>query len=60
MVGASILNKLKNNNNDIYTIERNSLDLLDQTRVFEYFYYSNFDLVIDCAAKVGGIYSNNT
>ena len=61
MVGSAILKKLANKTNaEIYTIEKISLDLLDQTRVFEYFYYHNFDLVIDCAAKVGGIHSNNT
>lgn len=61
MVGSAILKKLANKTNaEIYTIEKISLDLLDQTRVFEYFCYHNFDLVIDCAAKVGGIHSNNT
>jgi len=61
MVGSAILKKLANKTNaEIYTIEKISLDLLDQNRVFEYFCYHNFDLVIDCAAKVGGIHSNNT
>ena len=60
MVGSAILKKLSNRTDaEIHTIEKNRLDLLDQTRVFEYFCHYNFDLVIDCAAKVGGIYSNN-
>jgi GDP-L-fucose synthase len=61
MVGSAILKKLSNKTDiKIHTIEKNVLNLLDQTRVFEYFYIHNFDLVIDCAAKVGGIHSNNT
>jgi len=61
MVGSAIFKKLSNRTDiKTYTIEKNQLDLLDQTRVFEYFCYHNFDLVIDCAAKVGGIHSNNT
>jgi GDP-L-fucose synthase len=61
MVGSAILKKLSNKTDiETHTIEKNALDLLDQTRVFEYFYIHNFDLVIDCAAKVGGIHSNNT
>ena len=61
MVGSAILKKLANKTDvEIHTVEKKTLDLLDQTRVFEYFCYYNFDLVIDCAAKVGGIHSNNT
>jgi GDP-L-fucose synthase len=61
MVGSAILKKVANRTDvEIHTVEKKTLDLLDQTRVFEYFCYYNFDLVIDCAAKVGGIHSNNT
>jgi GDP-L-fucose synthase len=61
MVGSAILKKIKDIADvKIYFLEKSMLDLLDQTRVFEYFNYHNFDLVIDCAAKVGGIHSNNT
>jgi len=59
MVGTAILNKLKNNNYDIHTIEKSDLNLLDQSKVFDFFYKHDFDLVIDCAAKVGGIHSNS-
>jgi GDP-L-fucose synthase len=60
MVGSSILKKIINKTDvEIYTSEKSTLDLLDQTRVSKYFSYHNFDLVIDCAAKVGGIHSNN-
>lgn len=61
MVGSAIYKKFSNTKNaEIHIVERSLLDLLDQTRVTEYFYNNNFDIVIDCAAKVGGIYSNNT
>ena len=61
MVGASILEKLNNETNvEIFTIDRKELDLLNQSQVLEYFSNKNFDLVIDSAAKVGGIHSNNT
>ncbi len=47
MVGSAILKKLSNRTNiEINTIEKNVLNLLDQTRVFEYFCIHNFDLVI--------------
>ena len=59
LVGSAILDKLKNDNHNIYTIQRKTLNLLDQSKVFNYFKKHNFDLVIDCAAKVGGIHSNN-
>jgi GDP-L-fucose synthase len=60
MVGSSILKKLINKTDvEIHTSEKATLNLLDQTRVSKYFSYHNFDLVIDCAAKVGGIHSNN-
>ena len=61
MVGSAIFKKLTSKTGiKIYTTEKNSLNFLDQTRVFQYFCCHNFDLVIDCAAKVGGIHSNNT
>jgi GDP-L-fucose synthase len=60
MVGSAILKKIQNKKNiEIHVIEKNLLNLLDQTRVLQYFSYHNFDLVINCAAKVGGIHSNN-
>lgn len=61
MVGSAICKKLSIKKDiQVHVINKSGLDLLDQTRVNEYFYINNFDIVIDCAAKVGGIYSNNT
>ena len=60
MVGSSIIKKLRNKSDvEIHIVQKDILNLLDQARVFQYFSYHNFDLVIDCAAKVGGIHSNN-
>jgi GDP-L-fucose synthase len=61
MVGSAIFKKIINKTDiKIYTVDKNIVNLLDQTKVLEYFKNNNFDLVIDCAAKVGGIHSNNT
>jgi len=60
MVGSSILKKIRNQKNvQIQTAHREQLDLLNQKDVFSFFQKNKFDLVIDCAAKVGGIHSNN-
>ena len=59
MVGSAILSRLQSDSHEIYTANKQQLDLLDQNKVLEYFLNNQFDLVIDCAAKVGGIYSNN-
>ena len=61
MVGQAILKKLleKNKTNKIFTFTKAYLDLCDQKKTLELFQKYQFDLVIDCAAKVGGIHSNN-
>jgi len=61
MVGSAILKKLRRKNSiQIFTTDKNNLNLLNQKNVFDFFEKNKFDLVINCAAKVGGIYSNNT
>jgi GDP-L-fucose synthase len=59
MVGNSFC-KILSNSNEIVTANRKDLDLKNQKPVLDFFRYHNFDLIIDCAAKVGGIHSNNT
>lgn len=61
MVGSAILEATKQRypKASIFTIDRKFLDLCSQSQVFSYFKHNSFDLVIDCAAKVGGIHSNN-
>ena len=61
MVGSAILRKLKlENYNNILTKSSNDLDLRRQSDVEKYFKINKPDYVILAAAKVGGIYANNT
>ncbi len=60
MVGAAILKLLKKSGyKDILTADRSELDLVDQHGVRDFIFYKKPDVVIDCAAKVGGIHANN-
>lgn len=61
MVGSCMLKKTKEkfHDHEIIIANRKQLDLLNQKDVFSFFKKNKFDLVIDCAAKVGGIHSNN-
>ena len=60
LVGASILNHLKKEKNEIITRDRNELDLLNQSQVQDFFKNEKIDQVYLAAAKVGGIFANNT
>ena len=60
MVGSAIYRKLKKlNYKKIYTIEKNLLDLRNQSNVYKYLKKIKPDAVIIAAAKVGGIKTNN-
>ena len=61
MVGSAIVRALKSAKyQNILTKERSELDLIDQQSVRNYFSHERPEVVINCAAKVGGIHSNNT
>jgi GDP-L-fucose synthase len=61
MVGSAIKRCLeKAEYSNIITAERSELDLIEQTKVRDYIFYNKPEVVIDCAAKVGGIHANNT
>jgi GDP-L-fucose synthase len=61
MVGSAIVRALQSHgHSNILTKNRSDLDLLSQRQVEEFIFYEKPDIVIDCAAKVGGIHSNNT
>lgn len=61
MVGSSVVKKLKSlGYNNIITRTRSSLDLTDGARASRFFEKNSPDVVILCAAKVGGILANNT
>ena len=61
MVGSAICRNLENAGiNDILKTSREDIDLLDQSNVVNYFKDNKIDYVYLAAAKVGGIYANNT
>ena len=60
LIGSSILKLLKKKFPNIFTIDKNKLNLTDEKKVENYFKKNKFDFVIICAAKVGGIYANYT
>ena len=60
LVGSALLKKFKQKSfQNLHFKERKKLDLLDQKQVTQFFKNNKFDCVIICAAKVGGILSNN-
>lgn len=61
MVGSAILRKLKLEGfKNILTIPSKELDCRNQSDVCDYFKYENPSYVIIAAAKVGGIFANNS
>jgi GDP-L-fucose synthase len=61
MVGSAIIRRLKTlGYTNIITRRRDELDLLDQKSVHEFFKSHKIEQAYLAAAKVGGIYANNT
>ena len=61
MVGSALCRKLAQQNEvRLVTCSRLELDLLDQAAVKRYFSSNSIDQVYLAAARVGGIYANNT
>lgn len=61
MVGSALLKKLKQNKDiEIITRSRKELDLINQSKVQDFFSKEQPDQVYLAAAKVGGIYANNS
>lgn len=61
MVGSAVLNKLKSEGfNNIITKTRRELDLTKQAEVNKLFGRERPEMVVICAAKVGGILENST
>lgn len=60
MVGSAIVRQLEKKEDVIITKSRSELDLLNQSKVKEFFQHNKIDEVYLAAAKVGGIYANNT
>ena len=60
LVGSAIMRRLAKEDVEIIYANKYSLNLLDQRAVSYFFEANKPDVVIDAAAKVGGIYANNT
>ncbi|SNT39941.1 GDPmannose 4,6-dehydratase/GDP-L-fucose synthase [[Luteovulum] sphaeroides subsp. megalophilum] len=60
MVGGAILRRLEAAGAETVTRARAELDLTDQTAVRDFFQTERPEAVVLAAAKVGGIYANNT
>ena len=61
MVGSAILRLLKKKKfKKIVTADKSSLDLTNQKKVNNFFNKKKIKIIFLCAAKVGGIYANNT
>ncbi|MBC8724709.1 GDP-L-fucose synthase [Paraburkholderia sp. 31.1] len=61
MVGSALLRRLASSGYDhVITASRQSLDLLDQRAVMDFFAREHIDVVLLAAAKVGGIHANST
>jgi GDP-L-fucose synthase len=60
MVGSAIYRQLELTDVEIITANRDKLDLANQAQVAAFFGKNKFDQVYLAAAKVGGIYANNT
>jgi GDP-L-fucose synthase len=60
LVGSAILKKLKEKGFvNVFTRTSKQLDLRNQKKVLIFFKKNKFQVVINAAAKVGGIYANN-
>jgi GDP-L-fucose synthase len=60
LVGSAIVRELKRVNMSVIGISSKDLNLLDRSRTFSYFKSIKPTVVIDAAAKVGGIGGNST
>jgi GDP-L-fucose synthase len=60
LVGSGIVRRLAGEDCEVLTAGREEMDLTDQRQVREWFAANRPDAVILAAAKVGGIYANDT
>ena len=60
MVGSAILRQLVLADNEVLTAQRSELDLTCQKQVEEFFHDNKIQQVYLAAARVGGIFANNT
>ena len=60
LVGSAIVRELKRLDQDVIGISRKDVDLLDRNKTFEFIKNLKPTVIIDSAAKVGGIGGNNS
>lgn len=61
MVGSAIVRALNEQKGfNLITKSRNQLDLTNQDLTYEFIHNENIDIIINAAAKVGGIVANNS
>ena len=60
LAGSAIVRELNRLKKEVIGISSKDLDLLDRNATFEYFQNLQPSIVINAAAKVGGIHANNT
>jgi GDP-L-fucose synthase len=61
LIGSAVVRSLQNKGyKNILVRDRSQVDLLNQTEVYGFYAEHKPDVVINCAAKVGGIHANST
>lgn len=60
LVGRAVSASLLTQSMDVVSTNSNSLDLLDSNQVERFFSRNSFDVIVHCAARVGGIKGNST
>lgn len=60
LVGSAVIRELKKSDRDVIGISSKDLDLLDRGKTFAYINKLKPDVIIDAAAKVGGIGGNDS
>ena len=60
LVGSAIRRRLEKEDVSLLLVSRSQLNLLKQDQVAHFFEKERPDVVIDAAAKVGGIHANST
>ena len=60
LVGSSLVRIFEQSNDEIFAATRNEADLFSLSETKALLAEANPDIIINAAAKVGGIYANNT
>jgi GDP-L-fucose synthase len=60
MVGSSLIRRVKKKNYKIFCPKKKEVDLRKYNQIYKYLKDCRPDVIVNCAAMVGGVYSNNT